>query len=360
MILLLALSILLVGCSKDASKQMISDEMNKLLEADEGMEVQIVYLDKDSIGVQIDVLNRACNDTIEEKGYYKIRKRIIEEDTSTLYYVDAETNEVVCRINAKVKQVPVEKETEEEPEPVEEPEDNFNKTINLEKAKNLLLSYVKFENSQLSSKEKNEFEDISTGDEVEVEFKVYPRMEFSGLKARFSLVYGNGTLIREKVIKMSGIEVNESTEKKFYMELPEGTEEDYVVIFEAYDNDNMIIYKEYEIEVQAKASNVRISDVDPSPEGSIDVGKVLSINVKVKNSGNKDEDDLNLTAEINELDLSDSISIEEIKDDETETFELFFRIPSDTDGDKYRVDIFLYNSDGVKVDEEDFRIEVED
>lgn len=332
--------------------------MGSLLETDEDMEVQIVYLNQEAIAEHIDVLNKVCNNVIENKGYYKLRKRMVEQNISDVYYIDPETNTVVCKLKALVKQTGVQEV--EEPEVEEEPESVFNETIDMDKAKNLLLSYIKIEDTKISYKEITELEDVSTGDEVEVIFKIYPRMEFEDLKSKIILSYDNGTIVSLKKVSLSDMNVNESSIEKFYIEIPEGTEEEFVIIFELFDNEGMILSKEYDIEVQMRASKVRVINVEPSPEGKIEPGKVLSIDVKLKNSGNEDAENLNLTAEINELDISDSYAIEELKDGETDTFDLFFRIPGDTDEDTYRVDINVYDEEGEKIDEEDFRIEVID
>lgn len=378
------LIIALFGCAEESEDKdkFLNDKIMELIGADENSEVQIVYMDKDLIDEQIETLNKACFDSIESKAYYKVRKRNLLENTSDIYYIDPETNTVTCKLRALLKPADEEEleiiEDEEPPadeqdedDPAEEEDSGGDSeqeeelhpddmTIDISKAGKLLVEYLEIEDERLSSKETNTFDIIETGDEVRADLSIYPRMDFDGLKARLVLMDDSGEEFDEAIISYISFDVNDTNEKRAYLEIPEGEGEEFDIKLQVYDEEDMILEKKYRIEVEVIEDDVEIDDFYSDPEDTIDEGRLLTTTVELENNGNDDAEDLNLTVEIRELDVFDEVIIEEIEEDGRETYELVFRIPPGTDEDRYRVDIILYNENGVELDRDDFRIDVEE
>ncbi len=351
------------GCADSDSqeKSFLSTSMREMLDIDKDNELQVVYLPKAQVMDQIEILNKACDGAIEEQGYYKLRKRVTNENTSEIYYIDPETNDVICKLRAMIK--PVGNEIVYSDEDIsldgKTEQDNLTGEIDLDKAKRLMLEYLKVEDIKLSSKNTNNLQDVaSTGDEIEFNVKLYPRDFFDEVEARVTISHKNGSVCDSIIVSFGDIDANKSILREDYLNIPESSEEEYVIGLQVYDDEGLIIDKQYNVEIEVKSSNVRIYDVNPDPEETIDAGQALGIEVRLKNSGNSDAEDITLTASIDELGISDEISIDEIEKDSSQEYQLFFRIPSDADEKRYRVDILVVNEFGHEIDEDDFRIEV--
>ena len=64
------LFVVLFGCVQPAKEgQLMTDNLRELIASDDDVEVQIVYVDKEMMLEQIDVLNQVCNGSIEEQGF---------------------------------------------------------------------------------------------------------------------------------------------------------------------------------------------------------------------------------------------------------------------------------------------------
>ena len=352
------------GCAESDSQEeaFLSQSIREMIDTDKDTELYVVYLAKEQVSEQIETLNKVCKGTIEEKGYYKVRERNINEDISDIYYIDPSTNNVVCKLKAMIKPVGADTESaddEDAPDEIGGGQDDLTGEIDQDKAKRLLLEYLKIEDIKLSSKNTNDLKDVvTTGDEIEIKVNLYPRDLFEEIEAKITISYENGSICDSIIVSFGDIDANKSILKKDYITIPRGSEEEYVVDLQVFDNEGLIIDKQYNIEIEVKSSNVRIYDINPDPEETIEAGQALGIEVKLKNSGNSDAEDITLTATIDELSISDEVSIEEIEEDSTQIYTLFFRIPSDADKERYRVDIRVINEYGDEIDEEYFRIEV--
>ena len=83
------------------------------------------------------------------------------------------------------------------------------------------------------------------------------------------------------------------------------------------------------------------------PANSVDAGSYLLVNAKIVNRGEKTEQDVQLTARIEALDLEDTTYIDEIESGDSKTSEeLFLRVPACTKAGKYNVELEIsYDED---------------
>ncbi|MFP4195562.1 MAG: PKD domain-containing protein, partial [Candidatus Woesearchaeota archaeon] len=114
------------------------------------------------------------------------------------------------------------------------------------------------------------------------------------------------------------------------------------------DRNSNSYVKEYNLDIAGvdDANAVQIRDAYLSPSNEVQPGRALSALVKVENFGDKPLDDVTLVAEVPELDIRDTETLDELDVDEVETFErTLLRFPKDAKPGDYEV---LYT---VKFDE---------
>lgn len=94
----------------------------------------------------------------------------------------------------------------------------------------------------------------------------------------------------------------------------------------------------YRIHVKGDRHLLLVKKVYFSPENDVKAGSTLIAKVKVKNTGETDEEDVSVRVAIPELGLSEVEPLEEVQKDETETSEeLYLRIPRDAVSGEYKV-----------------------
>lgn len=104
--------------------------------------------------------------------------------------------------------------------------------------------------------------------------------------------------------------------------------------------------KEYELWLEEKRHSLNVQDIILTPKSIIKAGHLLSVNVRVENLGDQDEEDIKITARIPKLGVSartwiDELVVEEVEgDDDEDTLtsdKLALRIPYDAPADVYDV-----------------------
>ena len=135
----------------------------------------------------------------------------------------------------------------------------------------------------------------------------------------------------------------------------------YMLRVEAYNKkDSEVVFEGY-INVKPTRNRVDIKDVIFSPANEVKAGYTLITNVRVKNYGERDEEDVKVTVEIPELGAAaqDSVYISDLEADETKTTEdLWFRIPSDAENGAYDVVVTVEYDEGDEELEETYSINV--
>lgn len=143
---------------------------------------------------------------------------------------------------------------------------------------------------------------------------------------------------------------NNTVIKTLHLKIPDRADkDDYQLRVVFSDRNGEALIQDYRIRIMPPRHSVTIRDVIMNPEGSIEAGHSLLVSTRLKNLGDKTEDDVKVTVSIPDLGLSASDFVNEIKPDESATSqELFFRIPVCAKAGTYQVNIETEYQDGFK------------
>jgi len=104
------------------------------------------------------------------------------------------------------------------------------------------------------------------------------------------------------------------------------------------------------LNVKGERHQLEVKDILLHPANGVKSGSSLLVTTRITNRGEKDEEDVKVTARIPELNLEDSYYIDEIEEDESRTSEeLFLRIPSCTKEGVYKLELEVEFDDGDDV-----------
>lgn len=148
--------------------------------------------------------------------------------------------------------------------------------------------------------------------------------------------------------------------KKLTLNLPNDLPvDDYklrVFIADRFGNERL--YR-YDLSIDTERHDVRVDDVILSPGSTVEAGQALLATVRLENFGQKDQDDVKVSAMIHELGVSGSAYIEEIESEETEqTEEMFLRLPKCAKSGEYELHVKAEYNDGRDLAEKSMKINV--
>ena len=129
------------------------------------------------------------------------------------------------------------------------------------------------------------------------------------------------------------------------------------------DRDGDTTSATYELEVDSKRHSLLIRDVILSPENEVKAGRALLTAVRLKNYGERDEDDILVKVSIPELGESASDYVDELEkegddDDSTTTEELYMRIPNDAKTGEYMLRVEVTYDEGDETEVKEMMIKV--
>ena len=207
------------------------------------------------------------------------------------------------------------------------------------------IETVKVDGDALSTTDLNRVKE--RGDLVDVKVLLSSSEDLNDVEVDvFVPGYEHGTLSDNEYLDMK----KDSTyTKSFSLRLPDRMEKDNydlkVLVTARGTNDELI--QSYKLSVDPKRHSVVIKDVITSPEDSVVSGRSLLATVRVKNVGNKDEDDIKVTVSIPELGVSASDYIDELKSDKsTSSEELYLRVPDCAKAGEYTLKAVVSYDDG--------------
>lgn len=127
-------------------------------------------------------------------------------------------------------------------------------------------------------------------------------------------------------------------------------EDDYKLRLVISDRNNDAVIQNYNLKMDVPRHKMKIEDILFTPGSTIKSGSALLGIVRVRNQGEKDEDDVKVTVSIPDLGISASDFIEEVEatDEEEETEELFLRIPRCTKPGIYETEIIVEYDNGYR------------
>ncbi|HSU72614.1 MAG TPA: hypothetical protein VLJ21_02085 [Candidatus Binatia bacterium] len=144
------------------------------------------------------------------------------------------------------------------------------------------------------------------------------------------------------------LEGNTTYTKKFLLKLPKDMQEDSYklrILFTDRNGEELLL--NYNLKIDEPRHSVDIQDVILYPEKSVTAGSALLTTVRVKNYGQKDENDVKVTLEIPGLGLSATDYLDSVdSNDEQETEELYLRIPREAKAGDYEMLVTVHYNDG--------------
>lgn len=136
--------------------------------------------------------------------------------------------------------------------------------------------------------------------------------------------------------------------KRLSIPLPAALEkDDYKLRIVVSDRDNLEIVQNYALKIDVPRHLVGVEDVLLTPENEIIAGGSLLASVRVENLGAKVEEDVKVKVAIPELGVSATKYISKVGvDDETESEDVYLRLPECAQPGTYAVVATLYYADG--------------
>ncbi len=135
--------------------------------------------------------------------------------------------------------------------------------------------------------------------------------------------------------------------KKMKLSLPDDVDvDDYQLRVVLSDRNGWELVYHFALQIDTKRHAMKIEDVTLSPS-AVKAGQALLATVRLENQGQKDEDDVKVTASIPALGVSATDYIEEIEsDEEEETEEMFIRLPKCAEPGVYDLNLDVWFNDG--------------
>lgn len=198
----------------------------------------------------------------------------------------------------------------------------------------LTIDEVKIENFNITPNDVNSIA-VERGEDLELKVKITASQNADDLEI-FAFISGYEFNYRTEErladsTPLFDVKANTSYVKTLKINLPD------IVLTDTYklrlmiaNKDDSEIIQNYNVAIEPERHLLKIHDVLLSPGSTVRSGEALLVTVRLANRGQKDEDDIKVTASIPELGVSASDFVGEVEkeDDEQETEEMYLRIPS--------------------------------
>lgn len=228
--------------------------------------------------------------------------------------------------------------------------DNFGYTPGID------VLYVKVNGDQVSENETIRT-NLERDQELEVLVKLQSHVNLTDVEVSSYISgyeYNDDDRISD-VEYLPDVEANVEYPIKLELELPQIVEkDDYKLRVAISDRYSSLASFNYNLKVDAPEYELKIRDIILSPAEKVKAGRSLIANVRLKNIGSQDEEDIRVEAEVEELGISDVTYINEIEEDDSETSDdLLLRIPVEAEPGLYTLKTTTeFNNDHDKVVEE--------
>ena len=186
---------------------------------------------------------------------------------------------------------------------------------------------------------------VDRGEEIEVEVFVYALDDIEDARLEVSIDgYQYDRYERDLISESKVFDLENDSNKKytFNLEVPvrmDKDEFDLRVKLTAKKGDGIELLFPIDVAGLDEEDAVVIKDFSVSPSHIVEAGRAVTFKVNVKNYGDKELDDVSVKVSIPELGISDDEFMNELKEEETETFEeLLLRIPSCAEAGTYTVE----------------------
>ncbi|MBI4141643.1 hypothetical protein HY484_01820 [Candidatus Woesearchaeota archaeon] len=136
--------------------------------------------------------------------------------------------------------------------------------------------------------------------------------------------------------------------KRLSIPLPDTLDkDDYKLRIIVSDRNNDEVVQNYNLKIDVPRHLVRVKDVILTPENEITAGGALLVSVRVENLGANDEEDVKVKVAVPALGVSATKYIDEVdSDDDSETEEVYLRLPECASAGVYDVVATVYYAEG--------------
>lgn len=136
-------------------------------------------------------------------------------------------------------------------------------------------------------------------------------------------------------------------------------EDDYKVRVIVTDRNGQELIQNYNVKIDVERHELKIVDVLFTPSRHVQAGQALLSIVRIENFGEKDEENVKVTAAVPELSISATDYIDEIEaDEEEETEELYLKLPKCAEPGTYNMVVQVSYNDGFSKTGAEGQIEV--
>ncbi len=152
------------------------------------------------------------------------------------------------------------------------------------------------------------------------------------------------------------VKANDVYDKRLKLELPPRFRQGTYSLKIRIDTPKGTLTKLYDVKINTKEHLIEIRDIILSPENEVKAGRALLASVRVKNRGERKEEDIKVKVSIPALGISASDYIDELDsecndededcDDSTTSEELYMRIPDCADPGEYTLKAVVEYDDG--------------
>jgi lipoprotein-anchoring transpeptidase ErfK/SrfK len=226
----------------------------------------------------------------------------------------------------------------------------------------ITVDKVEVDDVELSPNAVNRF-DVLRGDKIEVEVVFTPSADINDMEiqAFFSGDEHNDVAPAFDVTPTFDADNGVTYRKKLSIDIHDFFEEDdYKLRLIFSDRNGAELIQSYNIKIDVPRHGMMIRDVIFNPSGHVKAGSALLSIVRLRNIGEKEENDVKVTVSIPQLGVSASDYVDEIEnnDDEEETEELYLRIPRCAKPGVYDIEVEVGFDDGFRKERANSRIEV--
>ena len=201
---------------------------------------------------------------------------------------------------------------------------------------------VELDDQELSVNSVNRL-DVQRDGKVDVEVRFTPTSNVKNVEIEASIrgyEHNQDSRIVD-VTPLFDADANVTYVKKLHLSLPDTVEEDnYLLRVVATDRDTAPVVQEFRLKLDVPRHMLKVEDVLIHPSTTLRGGETALVTVRLENLGEKDEEDVKVTASIPQLKISSSDFIDEIEnEDEEETEEMLLRIPKCADEGTYTLKV---------------------
>ncbi|MEM3374498.1 MAG: hypothetical protein QXE31_04730 [Candidatus Woesearchaeota archaeon] len=166
--------------------------------------------------------------------------------------------------------------------------------------------------------------------------------------------YHRGSKFRDQIFDITStfdVKANVSYEKNLKVRLPDDfkveTGDELKLRIMISDKYSHTFVREYNLKVEAPEHNLVIQDIVLDPSDSVQAGRGLFANVRIKNMGEEAEESIKITISIPELNIKATEYIDELEANEaTSSEDMFLKIPSCAQPGNYMVKATVEYADG--------------